>query len=60
MFARAPDGSSPDVGFVSPGQTGGPDACVFNLADPDRFRIELYAHDWRHDVEKPRPAPLTK
>jgi hypothetical protein len=27
---------------------------------PDGYRVEVYAHYWRHDVEKRRPAPLTR
>jgi catechol 2,3-dioxygenase-like lactoylglutathione lyase family enzyme len=30
------------------------------VADPDRHRVEVYAHCQRHDVEKRRPAPLTR
>lgn len=30
------------------------------VADPDGCRVGVYAHYWRHDVEKRRPAPLTR
>jgi hypothetical protein len=30
------------------------------VADPDGYRVDVYAHDSRHDVEKRRPAPLTR
>jgi hypothetical protein len=33
--------------------------CV-QVADPDGYRVEVYAHYQRHDVEKRRPAPLTR
>jgi hypothetical protein len=34
-------------------------SCV-QVADPDGYRVEVYAHYWRHDVEKRRPASLTR
>jgi catechol 2,3-dioxygenase-like lactoylglutathione lyase family enzyme len=30
------------------------------VADPDGYRVEVYAHCWRHDVEKRRPASLIR
>jgi hypothetical protein len=30
------------------------------LADPDGYRVEVYAHELRDDVEKRRPAPLIR
>ena len=30
------------------------------VADPDGCRVEVYSHYSRHDVEKRRPAPLTR
>jgi hypothetical protein len=34
-------------------------SCV-QVADPDGYRVEVYAHCWRHDVEKRRPASLIR
>lgn len=38
------------------------DGCfaAFKWPSPDDYRVELYAHRQRHDVEKRRPAPLTR
>jgi hypothetical protein len=34
--------------------------CEAPVTDRDRYRVEVYAHYWRHDVEKRRRAPLTR
>jgi hypothetical protein len=57
--ASAPRATAPEQGVVkTEWQDGG--LVRVRVADPDGYRVELYAHSERHDVEKRRPAPLTR
>jgi catechol 2,3-dioxygenase-like lactoylglutathione lyase family enzyme len=58
-FARRPTAAGQRALSRRSGRTTGV-SCAVQVADPDGYGVEVYSHYSRHDVEKPRPAPLTR